>query len=107
MSKPAEHIWVSGIVAARDQQPYVQVATENGLIAQLTIAQARNIAFDIMSSAHNAEADAMIIKFFGKLDLPAGALASFMEQFRQFRYELEKDHVETRRSDPDTGEIKP
>ena len=108
MDEPkAIRIWVNGIVAARNNLPYVQLASDERMIAQLTTAEARSIAHDLLSAAHNAEADAMIIKFFGKLDLPNGALAAFMQEFRHFRYELEQEHVDSSRIDPDTGEIVP
>lgn len=95
---------VQGIVAARNNQPYVQMANADRMIAQLTVAQARNVAHDILSAAHNAEADAMIIKFFGRLELPPAALGAFMQEFRDFRFELEQEKVDTSRTDPDTGE---
>jgi len=107
--KPAEKptgvtFWVAGIVAARNGLPYVQLANDDRMIAQVTIAQARNIAHDLLSAAHNAEADAMIVKFFSKMEFPDGALAALMQEFRDFRHQLESEKVETGRSDPDTGE---
>lgn len=95
---------VQGIVAARNGQPYVQMANADRMIAQLTVAQARNVAHDILSAAHNAEADAMIVKFFSRMELPPAALGAFMQEFRDFRFELEQEKVETSRTDPDTGE---
>jgi len=96
--------WVAGIVAARNGQPYVQFADGDRLIAQLTVAEARNVAHDLLGAAHNAEADAMIVKFFGKMKFPEGALAALMQEFRDFRHQLETEKVDTSRSDPDTGE---
>lgn len=98
------NIVVNGIVAARNGIPYVQIATDTRMISQLTVAEARNVAFDILSAAHNAEADAMIVRFFGKMDFPDGALGALMVEFRQFRHELEMEKVERSQSDPDTGE---
>jgi hypothetical protein len=105
--KPKEsiHLWVNGLVAARNQEPYVQIMGDKGIIVQFTVAEARSFAFDLVEASHNAEADAMVVRFFGKLELPAGALAAFMQEFRQFRYLNEQGKVETSRSDPDTGEI--
>lgn len=97
-------LMVAGIVAARNEIPYVQIASEQKVIAQLTVAEARKVAFDILTSAHNATADAMIIKFFRKTELPREALAAFMQEFRNFRHELEHENVEGFESDPDTGE---
>lgn len=96
--------WVAGIVAARNLKPYVQLANGQRTIAQLTIAEARNVAFDILTQAHNAEADAMILKFFDKADFPRGAAAALMKDFRDFRAQLENEKVTRSYSDPDTGE---
>ena len=96
--------WVQGIVSARNGLPYVQLANADRMIAQLSVAEARNIAHDILSATHNAEADAMIVKFFGRLELSQAALGAFMQEFRDFRHELETAKVDTSRSDPDTGE---
>ena len=71
----------------------MQFSDADRIIAQLTVAEARNVAKDILNSASHAEADAMIVRFFGKLDLSAGALGAFMQEFRDFRYELEMEHV--------------
>jgi hypothetical protein len=95
---------VNGIVAARDKRPYVQISKDKEMIVQFTVAEARSFAHDLLNASHNAEADAMIIKFFEKLDLPPGALGAFMVEFRRFRYELETEAVQTNRSNPDTGE---
>ena len=95
---------VSGIVAARNGIPYVQIATDQRMVAQLTVQEARNVAHDILGAAHNAEADAMIVRFFRRNDFPDTALGALMTDFRQFRHELEMEKVETSRLDPDTGE---
>lgn len=97
--------WVQGIVAQRNGLPYVQLSNEKGMIGQFTIAEARSIALDLLRSASYAEADAMIVKFFKKLDLPDGALIQLMQDFRDFRHTLDMEKVETSLSDPDTGEI--
>lgn len=98
--------WVAGIVAARNSLPYVQMANDQRMIAQLTVAEARNVAKDLLTAASHAEADAMIVRFFGKLDLPEAALGHFMQEFRDFRHTIEMEKVETSRSDPETGEKK-
>lgn len=96
--------WVQGIVSARNGLPYVQMANADRMIAQLSVAQARNIAHDILTAAHNAEADAMIVRFFSKLELPESALGALMQEFRDFRFQLESEKLDTSRGDPDTGE---
>ena len=101
------NFWVQGIVSHRDKQPYVQLANGERMIAQLTIAQARNIAQDIIVTASYAEADAMLHGFFTKMDLPMEALAVLMTEFRDFRHALSMEKLVTGHSDPDTGEQVP
>jgi hypothetical protein len=52
-------IWVNGIVAVRDNRPYVQLSTTKGIVAQLTISQVRKVATDMMTIAYRTEMDAM------------------------------------------------
>lgn len=92
---PAAHFFVNGIVAARDKMPYIQLSNEHGIHAQLSIAQARQVAADILQMAARTEADAMILKFFDKRQFPDGAGAQLMTEFRDFRAEL--DQAETER----------
>lgn len=88
--------WVNGIVAARNNQPYIQLSNEKGLIAQLSMSQARQIANDIITMCSRTEADAMILKFFKKFDLPAEAASRMLVEFRDFRHELDMDKAERR-----------
>lgn len=88
------HFWVNGIVAARNSQPYIQLSNERGMIAQLTMAESRKVAMDILVMASRTEADAMIVKFFHKLDLPEGALVGLMQEFREYRMALDLEPVE-------------
>jgi len=97
-------IMVNGIVAARDKQPYLQLSNEDGMIAQLSMAQARNIAHDILVMCSRTEADAMILKFFTKAEFPENAAGALMVDFRDFRAQLDEEALETFRNDPDTGE---
>jgi hypothetical protein len=96
--------WVNGIVAARNGLPYVQLANDKGMIGQFTVAEARSIAFDIIHTAANAEADAMLFKFFKEHDFPEEAFSGLMMAFRDFRHQLDMEKVDKRQSDPDTGE---
>lgn len=85
--------WVNGIVAQRDKQPYVQLSNEKGLIAQLTMGQARQIAQDILVMCSRTEADAMLLEFFEKKQLPeAGPV--IMQEFREFRAKLDDEKIE-------------
>jgi hypothetical protein len=100
----SQDFWVNGIVAARNGQPYIQLSTSNGLLMQLTIAEARKIAQDIVTMCSRTEADAMIFHFFGKLELPNAALAAMMQEFRDFRHELDMQPVAGSEGDPDDQE---
>lgn len=51
--------WVNGIVSNRDKQPYIQLSNEEGMIAQLTVGQARTIAQDMLIMASRCECDSM------------------------------------------------
>lgn len=94
MSAPAEHFFVNGIVAVRDKMPYIQLSNENGMIAQLTMAQAQQIARDILVMAARTEMDAMVLKFFSKAEFPDGAGAQLMIELRDFRAELDAEGAE-------------
>lgn len=102
--KPPEpqDIFISGLVAARDQQPYIQLTTSNGIMSQWSVTEARKIAHDILIMCSRTEADAMLIKFFGKMDFPDGATVGLMKEFRDYRHELDMQHVEGKDSDPET-----
>ena len=86
--------FVNGIVAQRDAMPYIQLSNEKGMIAQLTMSQARQVANDIVIMCSRSEADAMIVKFFKKLELPEQAAEHLMQEFRIFRFELDEDKAE-------------
>jgi hypothetical protein len=77
--QPGGDFWVNGIVAARNGMPYVQLSNEKGMIAQLTMAQTRQIAMDMLVMSSRTEADAMIHAFFSKLDLPLQAAMALMQ----------------------------
>lgn len=95
--------WVSAIVAQRNNQPYVQLANDKGMIGQFTVAEARKVADDLYLAASRAEADAMIFKFFKDKDLPLEEAAMVMQYFRDFRHTLDMQEIEKSESDPDTG----
>ena len=86
-----KHLWVNGIVAVRDGQPYIQLSNENGMLAQLSMSDARQYADDIIQMCARTEADAMLIRFLGKMDLPKEAAAVLMNEFRDYRAELDAD----------------
>jgi tagatose-1,6-bisphosphate aldolase len=86
--------WVNGIVSNRDQQPYVQLSNEKGMIAQLSMSQARQIAMDMLVMASRTECDAMVVKFFSKLELPPQAASAMLVEFRDFRAELDDENIQ-------------
>lgn len=93
--------WVNGIVSQRDKQPYIQLSNEKGMICQMSMAQARNVAMDILQMCARTEADAMILKFFEKAEFPNNAAGALMVEFRDFRATLDDEMIETRRENPD------
>ena len=100
-----QNITVEGIVAVRDKQPYVVVRIDDAR-AQLSLATARHIANDILLQATRIEADAMMVKFFDRMEFPEGALAAIMLEFRDFRQKLDDERIETWTSVPMEGPIK-
>ena len=92
---------VTGLVAARDKQPYIQISNDKGIVAQLSMAQARSVAMDILTMASRTEADAMILKFFSRSEFPENAGAALMVQFRDFRHELDSEQVEKSEENPE------
>lgn len=100
--------WVNGIVSQRDKQPYIQLSNEKGMIAQLTMNQARQIAMEIFVMASRTEADAMILKFFSKMEFNPQAGAMLMQEFRDFRAQLDDEKIEhTHRGFPPEDPLQP
>lgn len=97
------HVFVDGIVAARDKEPYVRLIV-NGEKAQLSIAEAHKVAVDLLKMAARTEADAMILRFFSDQQYPEGAAAAVMQEFRYFRQRQDDKAVEQVIVDPDSGE---
>ena len=82
-------IWVGSIVSHRTQEGLVQL-TWGSKVAQLPIADARKIAFDILEAAESAHTDEIIIGFGKQMnDLEAGV--ALMQFFRHARDERLKD----------------
>ena len=85
---------VDGVVDSRDKQPYVQLSNENGIVCQMSMAQARDVAMNILQMCARTEADAMLLKFFEKCELPENAAASMLIEFREFRYALDQEQID-------------
>lgn len=86
--------WVNGIVSHRDHQPYIQLSNEKGMIAQLSMGQARQIAHDILLMAARTEVDGMIWKFCEKSGFEPAHGAAMMQMFRDFRSEIDQEKVD-------------
>lgn len=104
--KAKEGVSVEGIVAHRDKQPYIKLFRNSDPIAQMSVAQARNFAHDILTMCARTEADAMIHRFFSARNLPEEAGAALMLDFRMFRHELDSEEVERTIHTP-SGDPKP
>jgi hypothetical protein len=92
-------IWVNGIVAVRDNRPYVQLSTTKGIVAQLTISQVRKVATDMMTIAYRTEMDAMFVAFLKqKVGAPPEVASEAMVLFREYRHELDMERAEGRES---------
>jgi hypothetical protein len=103
MSSNDTHIFVDGIVAHRDGEPYVRI-TINGERVQLSIAEAKKIANDLYTLASRTESDAMILRFFDQRGHPREAAAMLMKDFRFFRQSQDEKPVDANVTDPDSGE---
>ena len=100
-------ISVNGIVAARNQEPYVQLTKDGQMVLQMTVSEARKIAADILLTASRAEADAMIIRFFAEHDFPKEAAAALLVSFRDFRLGLDLDVPQGYHAPPDENAPEP
>lgn len=92
--KGAPGVSVEGIVSSRDKQPYINLFSGGDKIGQMSMAQARNFAHDILTMCARTEADAMIYKFFDQSQYPPAAAGALMVEFRNFRVQLDEEPVE-------------
>jgi hypothetical protein len=98
------HVFVDGIVSARNHEPFVRLMV-NGEKAQLSIAETFKIANDLIRTAARTEADAGLLKFFTEeIKAPPEAGAGMMHMFRSFRQQQDDKVVERAITDPDSGE---
>jgi hypothetical protein len=100
--------WVNGIVSHRDKKPYIQLSNEKGMISQLTMGQARQIAMDILQMCARTEADAMLNNFMsqsGNFDERAGAM--LMLAFRDYRAEIDQEVVDRKIEEGPPQEFNP
>lgn len=87
------NIAVDGIVAMSDKKPYVRLFIDGKQVAQLSMAEVRKIAGDLVQMASRTEADSIIHSFFSMEELPIGATVACMMKFREFRKVLDGEMV--------------
>ena len=101
--QPTVDVWINGMVAASTLQPRIELMSSTGIRMTWSVAEARKIANDIVTMASRTEADAMIIKFFGKAEFPPQAAVHMMREFRDYRAELDREEVEGKEEPPTWG----
>lgn len=81
----AAAVQVEGIVAARNQQPFIFL-TVDGKKAQLTIPKAKEVAYWLLRAATSAEADAFLVQFFSNEIGPMDPrqMWALITKFREF-----------------------
>lgn len=92
--------WVNGIVSNRDEQPYIQLSNEKGMIAQLSMNQARQIAMDILVQASRCEMDSMVIRWFKEAIGNEQAANAALVTFREYRATLDDEKIEHTHREP-------
>lgn len=91
--------WVDGVVAVRNGKPYIQLSNEKGIIAQLSMGEARKIAMDILVMSARTEMDAMLHAFCKARNMPDEMAGLMMMYFRDYRAEVDQEKVEGRISE--------
>lgn len=84
-------ISIRSIVAARNEEPYVQIKVDHNEMIQLRVSEARSIATDILLSASRAEMDAALLKFWRTRNFPMDEIGPMMSDFRDFRLGMDLD----------------
>jgi hypothetical protein len=91
----ATHFFVTGIVAERDGKPYIQISTEEGMVTQFSMNEARQVAMDMLIQASRTEMDAMILNFLkNEVQAPEAAMVGIVQMFREFRAELDDEQIQ-------------
>lgn len=78
-------LWVQSMYGVKNRKPIVVLTMPGGEMLQMTPAEARDVAMNILRGAEAAEGDAFVFEFFFNLmgsDLHA---ATVMDHFRQWR----------------------
>ena|SRR5271170_3001998 len=84
---------INGVVAAQDFQPHIQIGIDPGALAQLSIAEARLVATDILQICARAETDSMLRKFIHEQHLPQEAGLALIQKFRDYRKVRDADEI--------------
>lgn len=82
-------IWVETLVSQRTGQPLVQIAWHDHT-AQMTPAEARDLARNLLDAASIAEADAGLVRFLKeRVGLEFAGAAQMLGELREYRAEWE------------------
>jgi hypothetical protein len=89
------NFWVNGIVSNRDKKPYIQLSNDERMIAQLSMGEARSVAWDILQMCARTEVDAMLLAFMSETgNFDDDAAAALMQYFRDYRAKIDQEKVE-------------
>lgn len=85
MTEQDDSVWVETLVSHRTGEPLVQIAWYDHT-GQLTPAQARQLALQLMEAAAITEADAFLIHFMkNTVGTDERAASILLQEFRRFR----------------------
>lgn len=81
-----KQFWVRSIYGSKTRQPIVVFTTPGGEEDQMTPAEARDLAFNLLTGAEAADQDGFIIEFFmDKMQLDKEHAAFILGEFREWR----------------------
>jgi hypothetical protein len=71
------------------------LSNDKGMIAQLSMGEARQVASDILQMCARTEADAMLLNFFQQSEtFDEQACGALMYYFREYRGKIDQEKVE-------------
>ncbi len=86
-SKLEDVIWVDSMISHRTQEPIVNLSWGDRNL-QLSIAQARDLAMNVLEASEAAQSDAVMLRFvdhIGGDSLNEGQKGKILHDFRRFR----------------------
>lgn len=90
-TQPDTNIWVETLVSHRTGQPLVQIAWYDHT-GQLTPAEARDLARNLLDAASIAEADAGLVRFLKeRVGLEHNAAGTMLNELREYRRVWEQE----------------